>query len=132
MTAKELRRLSRMELLQMLLDQSREVERLQQELQQAQSQLESRRLAMEQLGSIAEASLQLSGIFETAQRAADQYLENARQRGAEIEAECSNMLLETQEKCDAMQREAVEVCRALQAQAEQTEAPNPAEDWGAT
>ncbi len=112
----------------MLLEQSREVERLQQELQQAQSQLESRKLAIEQLGSIAEASLQLSGIFEAAQRAADQYLENAQLRSAEIEAECHDMLLQTQGKCDAMQREAAEVCRALQAQEGQNETQEPSED----
>ncbi len=47
MTEKELRRLSRMDLLEMLLEQSREVERLQKELETVKNQLSDRRI-MEQ------------------------------------------------------------------------------------
>ena len=38
----------------------------------------SRRIELEEAGSIAEASLRLNGVFEAAQQAADQYLENLR------------------------------------------------------
>lgn len=67
-----------MELLEMLVKQSKEVERLKIENQKLTEQLESRRLLVEKAGSIAEASLQVNQIFEAAQRAADQYLENVR------------------------------------------------------
>lgn len=79
MTDKELRRLNRAELLEMLLEQSKEVERLKEQNQKLTEQLENRRILIERAGSIAEAALQLNQVFETAQRAADQYLENVRQ-----------------------------------------------------
>jgi hypothetical protein len=80
MTEKELRRLSRMDLLEMLLEQSREVERLQKELETVKNQLSDRRIMEQEAGSIAEASLKLNKVFEAAQQAADQYLENIRIR----------------------------------------------------
>ena len=80
MTDKELRRLSRTDLLEMLLEQSKEVERLQQELAEARQQLEERRIMTEEAGSIAEAALRNNRVFEAAQAAADQYLENIRQQ----------------------------------------------------
>lgn len=78
---KELKKLSRSDLLEMLIEQSKEVDRLKAELEQANAALENRRIAIENAGSIAEASLKLSGIFEAAQQAADLYLENVK-RGA--------------------------------------------------
>jgi hypothetical protein len=83
MTDKELHRLSRKELLDLLIQQSREIKILQEKLDAAEEQLASRRIAVENAGSIAEASLRLNGIFQAAQEAADQYLENVRQRAEE-------------------------------------------------
>ncbi|MEE1154853.1 MAG: DNA repair protein [Acutalibacteraceae bacterium] len=78
MTDKELRKLSRSELLEMLLIQSREVERLKSELEIANQKLENRKIILSESGSIAEAALKLNQIFEVAQNAADQYLESIR------------------------------------------------------
>lgn len=75
---KELKKLSRSDLLEMLIEQSKEVERLKAELEQANAELENRRITIENAGSIAEASLKLSGIFEDAQQAADLYLKNVK------------------------------------------------------
>lgn len=80
MTEKELRRLSRMDLLEMLLEQSKEVEQLRAELETVKKQLEDRRIMEQEAGSIAEAALRLNKVFEAAQQAADQYLENIRIR----------------------------------------------------
>lgn len=76
MTDKELRKLKRTELLEMLIEQSKEVKRLKEELAQTQAQLKDRRIRIQNAGSIAEAAMQLNGVFEAAQRAADQYIEN--------------------------------------------------------
>jgi len=70
----DLRKLSRAQLLEMLLAQSKEVARLQEELQQAQLQLEDRRIRLSEAGNIAEAALQISGVFSAAQAAAEEYL----------------------------------------------------------
>lgn len=76
MTAKELKKLRRSELLEMLLARTEEVERLQAELAEANRKLDDRAILIETSGSIAEASLKLNGVFEAAQAAAEQYLKN--------------------------------------------------------
>lgn len=82
MTNKTLRKMSRRELMEMLLEQSKEVERLRAELEQAEQKLRSRQILLREAGSIAEASLRLNEVFESAQRAADQYLLNVKQLAA--------------------------------------------------
>ena len=76
MTEKDLRKLNKIELLKLLLEMSREKERLEAELEDVRAQLNDRRIILERSGSIAEAALKLNNIFETAQRAADLFLEN--------------------------------------------------------
>lgn len=83
MTDRELKKLSRAELLELLLQQSKEIERLQAQLQRAREILSSREIHIRTAGSIAEAALELNGVFEAAQRAADQYLENVRRLAEE-------------------------------------------------
>ena len=78
MTEKELSKLRKPEMLRIMLDQQREIRRLEQELAQANEKLASRRTGLKKAGSIAEASLALTGIFEEAQKAADGYLESIR------------------------------------------------------
>jgi len=95
MTAKELKKLSRADLLEMLLAVSKENAELRQQLEQAQAQLQNRMVKIENSGSLAEAALQLNGIFEAAQAACQQYQENIRQR-------CDLMEQETRQRCEAM------------------------------
>ena len=111
MTDKELQKLGRRELLQMLLEQAKEAERLGALLKESeekyrelednyerlrgrldkkdaqihnlratlQTEREKREMDMENVGSIAEAALKLNGVFEAAQRAANQYLQSVRE-----------------------------------------------------
>lgn len=83
MTEKELHRLSRRELLEMLITRTMENERLKEELQQVRNELSDRQLIQERAGSMAEAALRLNGVFEAADRAALQYLENIRRMAGE-------------------------------------------------
>jgi transposase-like protein len=78
MTDKELRKLKKTELLEMLLNLRRENDSLRQELEEAKEKLEDRTILTEKAGSIAEAALQLNKVFEAAQMAADQYLMNVK------------------------------------------------------
>lgn len=80
MTDMELRRLSRSGLLEILLAQSREIERLKAEVADLNEKLEDRDIIMSHSGSIAEASLRINSVFEAAQKAADQYVESVRYR----------------------------------------------------
>ena len=54
----------------------REFEALEQRLNAAEAALQSQQLQLETCGSIAEASLKLNGVFEAAQKAAEQYQQN--------------------------------------------------------
>lgn len=90
MTEKELHKLKRSELLEIMLEQSKEITRLKKQLMLTEKKLQNRELAIQDVGSIAEASLSLSRVFEEAQEAADLYLENVericRQRAEENNA----------------------------------------------
>lgn len=83
MTEKELKRLSRAELLELLLAQTEENERLRQQLNQAQTELKDRRILIENCGSMAEAALKLNGVFDAVDRAVQQYLDNVRRTAQE-------------------------------------------------
>lgn len=76
MKEKDLKRLSRADLLEMLIDQSKEMQVLRDKLEQAQEELKKREIAIQNAGSIAEASLMLNGVFEAAQAACREYVEN--------------------------------------------------------
>lgn len=87
MTDKELKKLNRYQLLELLIIQMERAEKLQKALEQAERQLVDRELNITTLGSIAEASLQLKGVFDTAQDAADVYINAAKKRAEAIEEE---------------------------------------------
>ena len=53
------------------------------QLAQAKAQLEERRIALDEVGNIAEASLKLTKVFEEAQKAADLYVENVKRRACD-------------------------------------------------
>ena len=73
MTDRELKKLKRNELLEMLIAQIEENERLKHRMEEQKRQLQDRQIAVEQAGSIAEAALKLNGVFEAAQSAAFSY-----------------------------------------------------------
>ena len=102
MTDKELRRLSRGELLEMLLAQTRENEKLKKQLGELQAQLDSRRIEISQSGSIAEAALRLNGVFQAAEASAAQYLQNVQRLSDEQEAEYRRMEAEAREKAETI------------------------------
>lgn len=76
MTEKELKKLNRYQLLEMIILQTEQIADLEKQLENTRKLLEKQQIQAAQAGSIAEAALQLSGIFEAAQSAADIYLAN--------------------------------------------------------
>ena len=83
MIDKELKKLNRSELLELMLEQSREIDRLQAELEETREALQERNLKIESCGSIAEAAAEVNSLFHAAQRAADMYLLNVQRICAE-------------------------------------------------
>lgn len=114
MTDKQLKKLSRADLLELLLIQTKENERLRAELEQAHAQLEDRRLRVSKAGSIAKAALEINGVMEAAQEAANQYLENIIQLQEDTKRGCEEMHREAEE----MRREAEQLLHEARAAAE--------------
>lgn len=106
MTERELHKLSRTDLLELLLAQRKENELLKRQLSEAQAELKDRKIAIDQAGSIAEAALQLNGVFEAAQASCQQYIDNIHQLSRRQEKICKTMEMETKNKCDRMLRDA--------------------------
>lgn len=98
LTEKELKKLNRYQLLELLIIQTERADELERKLEEAQKKLDSREVEMTVIGSIAEASLHLSGVFEAAQNAADSYVRAVQERTAVMEAEAvrrAETILET-------------------------------------
>ena len=87
MTEIDLRKMNRYQLLEMLIVQTEREEKLKAHYEVIKKQLYDKEIKTSSLGSIAEASLQLKGVFDAAQNAADMYIEAAKKRAEEIEAD---------------------------------------------
>ena len=131
MTDKELQKLSRSALLEMLLEQSRENDRLRAQVEELARQLSDRQFKIDQAGSIAEASMQINQVFESAQAAAEQYLENiwalsgrqeqiCRQLEEESTQKANALLAETERKCRTMEAATTEKCARMTKEAEES------------
>lgn len=113
MTEKELRKLGRGDLLNLLLEQSRENQKMREQLQALQDALADKTLCIDRAGSIAEASLQLSGVFQAAEQACQMYTQNIMQLNQRQEAICAQREKESQEK-------AAQIVNDAQKQAKET------------
>ena len=131
----QLRQLGRTELLEMMLAQSRLNEQLSKRIEQLEARLQDRALRLSKVGSMAEAALSLNGVFEAAEEACQQYLENvrlqserklrlgeelvehAKKSADEITGDtvrkCEEMKRAAQKECEEMRRTARKECEAL-------------------
>ena len=117
MTEKELKSLSRADLLDLLIAESKKARQLEQELAEARAELASKSIALDKAGSIAEAALQLNGVFEAAQAASDQYLDNIRELSQRQEEICARMEQECREKVEAQLAATQKECDEMVARA---------------
>lgn len=104
MTDKQLRSLSKTQLFDLLHRQEIEIERLNTE----NSKLSEQSISLEQAGSLAEASVLLSGIMEAAQNTADVYLDSIRK----VEAEKLEAVSKLEEEARARALRTVELKNA--------------------
>ena len=100
MTEKEMKKLSRAELLELLLVQTRESERLQKRLERAEAELAERRLKIQDAGNLAKAVLEINGVMEAAQEAAQQYLDNIAHMEEETRQRCEQMLEDARKEAE--------------------------------
>ena len=106
MTDRELRKLSRSDLLEMLVDLSEEHNLVKQQLKAAEEKLNNRQIMIDNAGSIAEASLQLNGVYEAAEAASEQYMENIRSLSQRQDEICRRIEWECREQAKRRLEEA--------------------------
>ena len=128
MTEKELKKLSRQELLEVLLAQSKKIDRLNGKLKETQDKLTEREIAISEAGSIAEASLILNNVFADAQKAADQYLENIRRMHDQAELELSETVRLISHNDTEGTEEETEVAEAVREETDRAEAEKAREE----
>ena len=120
--------MKRVDLLEMLLAQSKENETLKQkikekddEMKQLQEKVEDRKIILKEAGTIAEASFQLNGVLEAAENAAKQYLDNIQEMHEKERCEfvkneeamkkrCLEMFESTSKRCDELVDETERIC----------------------
>ena len=113
MTEKDVQKLKRVELLEILVEQGKEIENLKAELAEANMKLADRKIRIDNAGSIAEAVCQINGVFEAAEAAAYQYVESVRYMSENQEEICMRMEQQTKERCEKMEKETTEKCEAM-------------------
>ena len=122
MTDRELRKLRREDLLQILIDQQRQNDEMAEALKRAEAELQDKRIAIQQAGSVAEAALKLHGVFEAAQAAADDYAAQCRERAdalqAQAQAEADRAKRQADEAVANARREADRILSEARAEAE--------------
>lgn len=119
MMDQNLAKLKRSDLLELLVKFSEENEILIVEKESLQLQLQERTLSLREAGSIAEASLRLHHVFENAQQAADQYLENVKNLSGSAQAEADALLTATRRECALQEDAARQQCETMLTEAKQ-------------
>ncbi len=128
MNVKELKSLSRGDLLELLLAQTERAEQMEKELADAKKRAEARDIMIERSGTLAEAAMQINEVWQAADRAAAQYLSNVMrmydeqlEKNAELERNYAKreqeLMGDTARRCRELEQETAEKCRKLEQEA---------------
>jgi len=120
---KDLRSLNRRELLEMLVIQTRRVEELEQSVRELQKKIDDKKIEVNKIGNIAEAAISVNEVFASAQRAADQYLENIDRLVKEKEAALNSAKEKADQIISDAEKEAAIIIDGARAQAEKILSP---------
>lgn len=104
MTEAEMRRVSRKELLELLIETAKENETLRASLAEAEKKLQSRDLRVENAGSLAQAAISVSRVLESADDAAALYLDNAKRLEKEAKEQYDALLEKGRADADELRR----------------------------
>lgn len=97
MTDRELSKLRRTELLEILIAQGKENASLQEQLKQTEKALHKRELAIEKTGSVAEVAFRLNDVVGSTQRAVDLYIENVQRVMEQQQEESTDVLIKARD-----------------------------------
>ena len=116
MTDDEIKHLGKTDLLKIIRDQEAELEQSRAQIEDLNKALADKTTHLEKCGSIADASLELNGVFQSAQAAADQYLAEIKEKTDSASAEADKIIGEAREKADAQIRQAIESAGNIESQ----------------
>ena len=102
MTDKEFKRLSRSQLIDIIYQLQLKQEELICENTKLKEELADKRIRLRQAGNIAEASLAIHNVMQSAQDAASEYLEQIRIMKEETEEKCRKLLEKAKQEADAI------------------------------
>lgn len=92
MIHKELKHLSRRELVDIIYQLKKNEQQLQEEVQSLKDQLQDKRIRISMAGSVADAAVSITNVFATAQMTADLYLQEIACMKEETERECAQKI----------------------------------------
>lgn len=116
MVSKDLKKLSRRELVDIIYQMKKNEQQMHTQIANLQELLQDKRLRISMAGSVAEAALSISDVFSAAQLAADRYLEEIACMKQDAEAECEKLIRAAKEKSEQMISEAELHCSILSEQ----------------
>ena len=102
MTDKEFKRLSRAQLIEIIYQLQLQIDKLNEEKQALENELEDKRLRLQSAGNIAEAALEINDCFRSAQNAAEQYLNEIKAIREETNTERQRILKEAKAEAEAI------------------------------
>ena len=115
MIGKELKKLSRRELVDIIYQMKKIEEEKQEQITALEESLQEKRIRVSVAGSIAEAAVDITQIFSVAQSTADLYLHEISALKEETERECAQKVTEAKEKAEAILAEARQQIDQLEA-----------------
>lgn len=126
---KDLKKLSRLELLEILLEQSKRIEELEEQISNLNIEADSKKIEIDEIGTLAEASLKLTEIFKSADEAAAIYINNVKEKTKaeekKIKKECleykRKKLEEVEKKCKKREEQAEKRLKQLEQKIEEFE-----------
>ena len=138
MADRELRHMSRTELIEIIFALKQSEDQLRAENAALTAKLEDRQIHIENAGSIAQAALELNKVFEAAQAAADEYLASVRASNQKPDAysdvlrtqaqgEAQQLLAQARTEAESLKAQAAQECQAMTADAERKRAQTEAD-----
>ena len=98
MISKELKRLSRRELVDIIYQLKKNEQEMQEEIESLKSELQDKRIRISMAGSIADAAMSVTNVFSTAQMTANLYLREISLMKEDTEKECAKKVENAEKK----------------------------------
>jgi len=98
MISKELKRLSRRELVDIIYQLKKNEQKMQEEIESLKNELQDKRIRISAAGSIADAAMSVTNVFSTAQMTADIYLREISCMREDADRECAKKIEEAEKR----------------------------------